>query len=40
VHFHIIPKPNAASGLIVGWPAQKMAEGGGEAMAKAIIAQL
>jgi histidine triad (HIT) family protein len=24
VHFHIIPKPNEASGLGVGWPAVKL----------------
>ncbi|KIW76356.1 hypothetical protein AYO20_00990 [Fonsecaea nubica] len=24
VHFHLIPKPNAAEGLGIGWPAQKM----------------
>ncbi|KAF8516462.1 HIT-like protein, partial [Hysterangium stoloniferum] len=23
VHFHVIPKPNAEEGLIVGWPQQK-----------------
>ncbi|KAF9450551.1 HIT-like protein [Macrolepiota fuliginosa MF-IS2] len=23
VHFHVIPKPNEAEGLTVGWPAQK-----------------
>jgi len=23
VHFHVIPKPNEAEGLVVGWPQQK-----------------
>mmetsp|Transcript_5026 Transcript_5026/g.6116 ORF Transcript_5026/g.6116 Transcript_5026/m.6116 type:complete len:138 (-) Transcript_5026:1332-1745(-) len=27
VHFHIIPKPDATSGLKVGWPADKIADG-------------
>ncbi|KAK4231938.1 HIT-like domain-containing protein [Podospora fimiseda] len=24
VHFHMIPKPNAEQGLVVGWPQQKI----------------
>ncbi|KAF2096488.1 HIT-like protein [Rhizodiscina lignyota] len=23
VHFHMIPKPNAEEGLVIGWPAKK-----------------
>jgi diadenosine tetraphosphate (Ap4A) HIT family hydrolase len=26
VHFHIIPKPSAEEGLVVGWPAKTMAK--------------
>jgi len=26
VHFHIIPKPNSAEGLGVGWPAKKVGD--------------
>ncbi|KAJ7644696.1 HIT-like domain-containing protein [Roridomyces roridus] len=26
VHFHIIPKPDAERGLVVGWPAKPMAK--------------
>ena len=33
VHFHIIPKPDAARGLQVGWPAGKL-EAGAELAAK------
>ncbi|KAI0072196.1 HIT-like protein [Panus rudis PR-1116 ss-1] len=25
VHFHVIPKPNAEEGLVIGWPAKKPA---------------
>lgn len=24
VHFHVIPKPNEAEGLGIGWPSQRM----------------
>ncbi|CAK5270362.1 unnamed protein product [Mycena citricolor] len=24
VHFHVIPKPNAEEGLVVGWPAHPL----------------
>ncbi|KAF7365628.1 HIT domain-containing protein [Mycena venus] len=26
VHFHVIPKPSAEEGLVVGWPAKPMAK--------------
>ena len=38
VHFHIIPKPNPASGLGVGWPAGTL--DGGEELAAKIAAEL
>jgi len=40
VHFHIIPKPSAAEGLGVGWPAQKLDASTAPDLAKAIAAAL
>ncbi len=40
VHFHIIPKPDAAQGLGVGWPAQKLEDSQGETIAAQIRAEL
>lgn len=40
VHFHIIPKPDDAGGLGLGWPAQKLEQGQGEQLAKDIVALL
>jgi len=36
VHFHIIPKPDAESGLGIVWPAAKLEAAAGAALAKAI----
>jgi histidine triad (HIT) family protein len=36
VHFHIIPKPDADSGLGIGWPASKLAGEEGSTLAEAI----
>jgi histidine triad (HIT) family protein len=39
VHFHVIPKPDDASGLGVGWPARSLGDGAGalaEALARAV----
>ena len=36
VHFHIIPKPNDAEGLGVGWPVTKLEPGGAPALATSI----
>ena len=36
VHYHIIPKPNAESGLGVGWPSTTLEQNDAEALAKAI----
>ena len=36
VHFHIIPKPDGASGLGVGWPAGSLEPDAGAAMAESI----
>ena len=38
VHFHIIPKYDADSGLGIGWPAGKLQDGA--ALAQAIVAKL
>jgi len=36
VHFHIIPKPDADSGLGVGWPAGSLSQEDGAALAEQI----
>jgi histidine triad (HIT) family protein len=36
VHFHIIPKPNDAEGLGVGWPAGKLDQASAPDFAKAL----
>ena len=36
VHFHIIPKPDAESGLGIGWPTTKLDPAAGAALAAAI----
>jgi diadenosine tetraphosphate (Ap4A) HIT family hydrolase len=36
VHYHIIPKPNAESGLGVGWPSTTLEQNDAQALAKAI----
>ncbi len=36
VHFHIIPKPNDAEGLAVGWPVTRLEPGAAQVLAKAI----
>jgi histidine triad (HIT) family protein len=38
VHFHIIPKLDATTGLDIGWPAGKLEDGA--ALAKAIASKL
>ena len=38
VHFHIIPKLDEATGLGIGWPSGKLADGA--ALAQAIVAKL
>ncbi|MCA9531664.1 MAG: HIT family protein [Myxococcales bacterium] len=40
VHFHIIPKPNATEGLGVGWPAKRLDQEAGAALAEKIRAAL
>ncbi len=40
VHFHIIPKPNAARGLEIGWPSGKLDPGEAAALAERIVAAL
>ncbi len=40
VHFHVIPKADARSGLGIGWPAQALAREEGAALAAAIAALL
>ena len=37
VHYHIIPKPDAQSGLGVGWPSTTIEQNDAQALAKAII---
>jgi histidine triad (HIT) family protein len=36
VHFHIIPKPNEAEGLGVGWPTRALDQDQGAALAEAL----
>src|ERR1700756_1333859 len=38
VHFHIIPKPNAREGLVIGWPMQSLDSAAGAALAARIAA--
>lgn len=40
VHFHIIPKPDAARGLGIQWPAGKLDQASGAALAQRISAGL
>lgn len=40
VHFHIIPKPNAGRGLVIGWPKSELAPEKGAELAKRIVANL
>jgi len=40
VHFHIIPKPNAADGLGIDWPAKKLDAEAGKKLSLAIRAEL
>lgn len=40
VHFHIIPKPNHAEGLGIGWPMQPLAPPTGAALAAKLRAAL
>lgn len=36
VHFHVIPKPDAASGLGVGWPSRKLDGARGKELAEKL----
>ena len=36
VHFHIIPKPSEDTGLCVGWPAQRLDQAEGQALATSL----
>ena len=40
VHFHIIPKPDQASGLGVGWPAGKLDSTRGAQLAAQVVQEL
>lgn len=40
VHFHIIPKPSADAGLDIGWPAGKLDDTAGAALAREIAAAM
>lgn len=40
VHFHVIPKPDDATGLGIRWPAGKLAPNDGAELAKSIAAAL
>ena len=40
VHFHIIPKPSGDAGLGIAWPAGKLDDAAGAALAKQIAAGL
>ncbi len=40
VHFHVIPKPDEAAGLGVGWPLGKLDPADGKALAEQIRAAL
>jgi histidine triad (HIT) family protein len=36
VHFHVIPKPNAAEGLVIGWPHRPLDSKDAQALVKAM----
>lgn len=38
VHFHVIPKPDSRQGLGVGWPARKLSQEDGAALAGELAA--
>jgi histidine triad (HIT) family protein len=40
VHFHIIPKPSADTGLGVGWPASRLGPDDGQALAETLRSAL
>jgi len=40
VHFHIIPKPNGASGLCIRWPMQPIDQGAASSLAAQLRAAL
>ena len=40
VHFHVIPKPDEARGLGIGWPGQRLEAEDGRRMAAAVAAEL
>ena len=40
VHFHVIPKPDEASGLGIGWPGGRLDAEDGQRMAAAVAAEL
>lgn len=40
VHFHVIPKPDDARGLGVGWPSGRLEADAGKRMAAAVAAEL
>lgn len=40
VHFHVIPKPDEARGLGIGWPGQRLEPEDGRRMAAAVAAEL
>jgi histidine triad (HIT) family protein len=40
VHFHIIPKPNAQEGLVVGWPAGALDPARGKDLAEKISKEI
>lgn len=40
VHFHVIPRPDDARGLGVGWPSGRLEADAGKRMAAAVVAEL
>jgi histidine triad (HIT) family protein len=40
VHFHVIPKPDGARGLEIGWPSGRLEAEDGKRMAAAVAAEL
>ncbi|KAJ3478827.1 hypothetical protein NLI96_g9491 [Meripilus lineatus] len=40
VHFHVIPKPNAEEGLIIGWPSKKADMGELKKLHEELVAKL
>ncbi|MCL4808949.1 MAG: HIT family protein [Thermoanaerobaculia bacterium] len=40
VHFHVIPKPDEARGLGIGWPGGRLDGDEGKRMAAAVLAEL